>query len=143
MENQNELLCMFTGKVKENNGSYYIEVPENEIRHGTLDVNAPVSVSVKETPNTQHQQTQQQAPSGNPNGGLETPVDEGDVVEVNIEDMGDQGDGIARIEGGYVLIVPDTDPGDVEEVEIKHVNRNYAYAELTNSTETPDIGSQA
>ncbi|MFB6185832.1 MAG: TRAM domain-containing protein, partial [Halobacteriaceae archaeon] len=35
------------------------------------------------------------------------PVEEGDVVELTVEDKGKKGDGIARIDG-FVVIVPDT-----------------------------------
>ena len=32
--------------------------------------------------------------------------------EVEIESLGDQGDGITKIDGGYVVIVPDTEVGE-------------------------------
>ncbi|MFC6906734.1 TRAM domain-containing protein [Halalkalicoccus tibetensis] len=38
------------------------------------------------------------------------PVTEGNHRTVEIETIGEQGDGIARVERGYVVIVPDTDP---------------------------------
>ena len=39
------------------------------------------------------------------------PVAEGEVREVTIETIGDQGDGIAKVERGYVVIVPEVQPG--------------------------------
>ena len=56
------------------------------------------------------------------------PVEEGEVREVTIETLGDQGDGIAKVERGYVVIVPGARPGDRPTVEIEQVRRNVAFA---------------
>ena len=37
-------------------------------------------------------------------------VESGDIHEVTIESLGDQGNGIAKIDCGYVVIVPGTRP---------------------------------
>jgi len=57
-------------------------------------------------------------------------VEEGDRLRVKIDDVGDQGDGIARIGPGYVVFVPGTDVGDSAAVEITEVRENYAFAEV-------------
>ncbi|MFB6284795.1 MAG: RlmE family RNA methyltransferase [Halobacteria archaeon] len=63
-------------------------------------------------------------------GYLDTPVSGGDVLEVEVVDEGDEGDGIAKVEG-YTLIVEDhADQGEVE-VEVVDVKGNYAFAETT------------
>jgi predicted RNA-binding protein with TRAM domain len=58
------------------------------------------------------------------------PVEEGEVREVEIEDIGDQGDGIARVERGYVIIVPETDEGDRVTIEITNVRENVGFGKV-------------
>jgi len=58
------------------------------------------------------------------------PVEEGEHRVVTIESLGEQGDGIATVEGGYVLIVPETDPDDEVEVEVTMVTPTVAFAEV-------------
>jgi predicted RNA-binding protein with TRAM domain len=60
----------------------------------------------------------------------EPPVEEGERREVEIEDIGDQGDGITRVERGFVVIVPETKPGDRVTIEIADVQQNVAFAEV-------------
>jgi predicted RNA-binding protein with TRAM domain len=50
------------------------------------------------------------------------------VREVTVETLGDQGDGIAKVERGYVVIVPDARPGDSPTVRIEQVRQNVAFA---------------
>lgn len=57
------------------------------------------------------------------------PVVEGEVRSVTIDTLGDQGDGIARVERGFIVIVSDTKPGDQVEVEITDVKETVAFAE--------------
>lgn len=57
------------------------------------------------------------------------PVAEGDVRSVIIDTLGDQGDGIAKVERGFVIIVPGTEPGDRVEVEVTDVKQTVAFAE--------------
>jgi predicted RNA-binding protein with TRAM domain len=61
------------------------------------------------------------------------PVDEGEVRDVTIETVGDQGDGIAKVERGYVVIVPGAQPGDEPTVEIEQVQENVAFASIVGS----------
>lgn len=58
------------------------------------------------------------------------PVEEGKTYEVNIDDVGSKGDGIARVEG-FVVFVPETDIGERVEVEINSVGRKFAFGEVT------------
>ncbi|ELZ94490.1 hypothetical protein C440_09938 [Haloferax mucosum ATCC BAA-1512] len=59
------------------------------------------------------------------------PVAEGDIRSVTIDTLGDQGDGIAKVERGFVIIVPGTKPGDRVNVEITDVKQTVAFAEPT------------
>jgi len=51
------------------------------------------------------------------------------VRTVSIDTLGDQGDGIAKVERGFIVIVPGTKPGDRVEVEITDVKETVAFAE--------------
>lgn len=66
------------------------------------------------------------------------PVEEGETLDVEVEDLGDKGDGIARIGPGYVVFIPDTDVGDRVTVEITQARENFAFAEVV--TEEPVSG---
>ena len=61
-------------------------------------------------------------------GRLTAPVRNGDRIEIEIEDIGSEGDGIAKVEG-YTLFVPGTEPGDTLEVEVADVKPRFGFAE--------------
>ncbi len=54
---------------------------------------------------------------------------QGDLVEVEITDLGDRGEGVGRSEG-RVAFVPDTIPGDRAIVRLVRVKRQYARGKL-------------
>ena len=58
---------------------------------------------------------------------LTAPVRPGDRVEVTIEDIGSEGDGIAKVEG-YTLFVSGTEAGDTVEVRVDDVKPNFGFA---------------
>ncbi|UIP01406.1 TRAM domain-containing protein (plasmid) [Halobaculum sp. CBA1158] len=68
-------------------------------------------------------------------GEPEPPVDRGDEVTVDIEGIGDQGDGIARVDRGYVIIVPDTEKGERVRIRVTSVKQNVAFAEVVDRVE--------
>ena len=47
-----------------------------------------------------------------------------------IESLGEQGDGIAKVGRGYVVIVPDAHPGDEPTVRIDRIQDNVAFASV-------------
>jgi predicted RNA-binding protein with TRAM domain len=57
-------------------------------------------------------------------------VSEGEIREVEIENLGDKGDGITRIDGGYVVIVPDTEVGERVTIRLDDVQENVGFAEV-------------
>lgn len=61
---------------------------------------------------------------------LTAPVRRGDVVEVEIGDVGDDGDGVAKVDD-FVIFVEDADVGEEVEVEVTEVRANYGFAERT------------
>lgn len=60
---------------------------------------------------------------------FDKPVSEGETVEVDIEDLGSKGDGIARVEG-FVVFVPGGEVGESYDVEVTSVGRKFAFAEI-------------
>ncbi|TKX83229.1 TRAM domain-containing protein, partial [Halorubrum sp. SS5] len=56
-----------------------------------------------------------------------SPVAEGDRVEVTVEEEGDEGDGIAYVEG-YTLFV-DADVGETLTVEVTDVKPRFGFAD--------------
>jgi len=59
----------------------------------------------------------------------DAPVEEGETYDVSIEDIGKEGDGIARIKG-YVIFVPGTKKGDKVKIRIKAVRGRVSFAEV-------------
>lgn len=129
MTSQEDLLCMFTTTISESDGEYRITVPSSEIDLGTLDTDEPVRVSVSAQPDTRTTQPGQKTLTNSTQNTRSPPVDEGETRTVIVENIGEKGDGIAKVEKGYVLIVPDTEIGDEVRVRIDRVTPNYAMAE--------------
>lgn len=61
-------------------------------------------------------------------GRLTAPVREGDEFETEIVDMGDEGDGIARVEG-FTIFVDDTEEGETVRVRVSDVKPRFAFAD--------------
>ncbi|WP_049922239.1 23S rRNA (uridine(2552)-2'-O)-methyltransferase [Halopiger djelfimassiliensis] len=61
-------------------------------------------------------------------GRLTAPIRPGDELEVEIEDVGGEGDGIASVEG-YRLFVPGTETGETVEVRVDDVKPNFGFAQ--------------
>ncbi len=62
--------------------------------------------------------------------GVSPPVEEGEKYEVKIEDIGKEGDGVAKIDN-FVIFVPETEVGDEVEIEITRVLRTLAFGEVS------------
>ena len=129
MEVSEQLLCLYSAEIDERDGSYIIEVPKREITLGEIDPDGVYRVGLVESRSiTQRSQSSQdETPSSEG-----PPVAEGNQRTVKIEGLGDQGDGIARVERGFVIIVPGTEKGDVVDVEIGNVRDNVAFGEVIN-----------
>jgi len=130
MEIPTQLRCLFAGAVEQQDGTYLIEVPEREIDRGELQQGETYRVAVlgesaTDDANEDPTDSQRKRTPSTP------PVTEGEQRTVEIEDIGDQGDGITRVERGFVVIVPDTERGERVTVEITDVTENVAFAEVT------------
>ena len=129
MEISDQLRCLFSGKVEQRNGSYVIEIPEQELRLGDIAADETYRVAVLPSPTTSESTTTDADPQ--PEQASQTPpVEEGEQRTVEIEDIGDQGDGITRVKRGFVVIVPDTKQSERVTIEITDVRENVAFAEV-------------
>jgi len=129
MEISDQLQCLFSGKVEEHNGSYVVEIPEQELRLGTLEADETYRVAVLPSPTTSGTNTTDDDPQSQQTSQT-PPVEEGEQRTVEIEDIGDQGDGITRVERGFVVIVPDTKQSERVTIEITDVRENVAFADV-------------
>jgi predicted RNA-binding protein with TRAM domain len=131
MELSDDLLCLFSAPVEERAGSYVIELPEREVTLGDADVDSVYRVAVLAGgSDVREGDGDGDSREEGPRGGPSPPVSEGDERVVDIEGIGEQGDGIARVERGYVLIVPETEKGERVTVRIENVRENVAFAEV-------------
>ncbi|RQH03216.1 TRAM domain-containing protein [Natrarchaeobius oligotrophus] len=137
MEISEKLLCLFSTEVSAEEDRYVIEVPRQEIETGDVDpgdvyrvalISRSEEASNGETTTTTTSQSQS-APSE-----PQPPVDVGETRYVEIEDIGKQGDGIARVERGYVIIVPGAEVGERVKIEVTEVKSNFAVGEIIEET---------
>jgi predicted RNA-binding protein with TRAM domain len=125
MEISDDLLCLYSAEVTERDGSYRVEVPGREVSLGPVETDTSYRVALVATPEAgEPEQREQDEQHSQP------PVDEGDIREVEIEDIGSQGDGIARVDRGYVVFVSETKPGDRVNIRIIETRENVAFAEV-------------
>lgn len=133
------LRSVFSATVDERGGKYVFEVPQGEIDHDAVEPGSTYRVALFESGTSSDATTPEAGRSGTdaagPGGVPEPPVDEGEIREVTIETVGDQGDGIAKVERGYVLIVPGARPGEAPTVEVETVKRNVAFATVVDPEE--------
>jgi predicted RNA-binding protein with TRAM domain len=132
VEISDSLQCLFSASVTERNGSYVVEIPRREIESGNISQDELYRVGL-----LAHEATSQ--PTGESPGSSQRaespqrqgpPVEEGEIIEVEIETLGDQGDGIAKVDHGYVVIVDGGHPGDTLAVEIDTVRESVAFADV-------------
>lgn len=133
-----ELLCLFSATVEETDDTYVIEIPKQEIRQGAVQLDATYRLAmfaVADAPLEKvsrggSQVRNQHQGSDRGNGEDRPPVAVGDERTVEIEDIGEQGDGIARVERGYVVVVPDTEQGERVTIRITDVTENVGFGEV-------------
>ncbi|MFB6102043.1 MAG: TRAM domain-containing protein [Haloplanus sp.] len=128
MEISDKLLCLFSERVRSEDGTYVIEVPQREIETGSVEPDETYRVALisRERAETEEETTEPEGPSSEP----QPPVEVGEIRYVEIEDIGKQGDGIARVERGYVIIVPGAEIGERVKIEVTEVKSNFAVGEI-------------
>jgi len=150
MEISADLECLFTAEIQEEDDSFQIQVPDREIELGEIAPGDTYRVALipSETQPTSERTTEsdgdvESATTGASSNGRtqntkqEPPVKVGETREVEIDSLGDQGDGIARVDRGYVLIIPDTEVGDSVTVRIETTKQNVAFAEVVERHQSP------
>ncbi|EMA47298.1 hypothetical protein C448_05548 [Halococcus morrhuae DSM 1307] len=131
VEIPDRLACLFTDSVTEAGDSYSIEVPKKELDVGAITAGETYRVVILEDAAPAGSDDQQDPSTNSATSATsKPPVSQGAIREVTIESLGDQGDGIAKTDRGYVLIVPGARPGDEVTVEITEVRENVAFAEV-------------
>lgn len=131
VEQSDTLACLFSAHVSDADGGYVIEIPTREIEAGAIGPGDSYRVALIDA----------DAGRGDAASGTTTspdepqpPVEPGEIRYVEIEDLGKQGDGIARVERGYVIIVPESTVGDRMKIEITDVEQNFAVGEIIETT---------
>ena len=119
------LRSLFSAQVQQEDGSYVIEVPAAEVEQEALAAGETYRVGVFPHGH-EGEPSDDRATDATPS----PPVDEGEVRTVSVEALGDQGDGIAKVDRGYVVIVPGGEPGEEPTVRIEQVRQNVAFAEI-------------
>jgi len=140
LEISDELLCLFNAEVTVKDDEYVVEVPKSEIETGSVDPGDVYRVALIERHgdaggggSSDGGSTSASSSSSASTGASsepQPPVEEGEIRYVEIEDIGKQGDGIARVERGYVIIVPDAEIGERVKVEVTEVKSNFAVGEI-------------
>ncbi|WP_049900838.1 TRAM domain-containing protein [Natrinema sp. J7-1] len=136
MEISEKLLCLFSTDVSEEEDRYVIEVPRQEVETGDIDpgeVYRVALISREDEGTSDDDGSATTAPQSAPSE-PHPPVDSGETRYVEIEDIGKQGDGIARVERGYVIIVPGADVGERVKIEVSEVKSNFAVGDIIEDT---------
>ena len=123
MEISDKLLCLFSAEIEEDGDRFVVEVPRREVETGSLAAGETYRVALVAGADTGSTDAE---PSDEP----QPPVEASEIRYVEIEDLGKQGDGIARVERGYVIIVPGGEVGERVKVEISEVKSNFAVGEI-------------
>jgi predicted RNA-binding protein with TRAM domain len=126
VEISDKLLCLFSADVSDDGDRYVVEVPKREIETGAVDPGETYRVALISSEVERTEDTGEDDVPSEP----QPPVEPGEIRYVEIEDIGKQGDGIARVERGYVIIVPGADVGERVKVEVTEVKSNFAVGEI-------------
>ena len=132
MDISEELTCLFTAEVEEHNQSYVVEIPKQEVDIGYVDPDEDYQVGVLGTTKRSLQSAPSQ-PTDTRDHQLEAdqpPVNKGETRVVEISELGDQGDGLARVERGFVVIVPETERGQRVRIKIETVRETVAFGHV-------------
>lgn len=138
MELPDDLLALYSAELELDDGRPILSVPERELDVGDLVAGERYRIAVlparsgasgaSERGTRSPSRSRSRSSSGRARSHDGPPVEVGQTRDVEIEDVGDQGDGIARIGPGYVVFVPNTAVGDRVTVEITEARENFAFA---------------
>jgi predicted RNA-binding protein with TRAM domain len=146
MNISDDVLCLYSAQVTEQDDTYTIEVPKREVQRGSVQTGetyrvALISSTVDEPASGNTTRDEATAEGNSQSRSRDTqddpPVSEGEMREVEIESLGDKGDGITKIDGGYVVIVPDTEVGERVTIRLDDVRENVGFAEVVKRQHDP------
>ncbi|PSQ00308.1 deoxyribonuclease [Halobacteriales archaeon QS_4_69_31] len=126
MEISDKLLCLFSAEVSDDGDRCVVEVPRREVDTGSVAPGETYRVALIDSNGETAEGTDEDNVPSEP----QPPVEAGEIRYVEIEDIGKQGDGIARVERGYVIIVPGAEVGERVKVEVTEVKSNFAVGEI-------------
>lgn len=135
MDISDRLLGVFSQEIEALDDEYVIAIPEREIDLGDLEPGDVYRIGMFSPAGETASDSVETSDRDRPVSDRQTrvpdpPVSDGEHLEVEIEDTGDKGDGIARVDRGYIVFVPDTDIGDRVTIEITDVRENFAFGEV-------------
>lgn len=133
MEISDKLLCLFSAEVTEEDDRFTVEIPKREVETGSIeagDIYRVALISRKSDDSTGSATIEETTTTSRPSTEPQPPVEAGELRYVEIEDIGKQGDGIARVERGYVIIVPGAEIGERVKIEVAEVKSNFAVGEI-------------
>jgi len=134
-EISDSLRLLFETSVDDDGGRYVVSIPDELVENGSIETDTPYRIALLAAEGTDDADEAEAEPESAPAPEPQRsqlqgpPVEEGEVRTVSIDTLGDQGDGIAKVERGFIVIVPGTKPGDRVEVEITDVKETVAFAE--------------
>jgi predicted RNA-binding protein with TRAM domain len=121
MEISEKLLCLFSADIEVDEDRYVVEVPRREIDTGSVEPGEVYRVALIDSRAVEDDASEDERRSAPDEP--QPPVEPGEIRYVEVEDLGKQGDGIARVERGYVIIVPGGEVGE-------RVKSNFAVGEI-------------
>lgn len=148
VEISDSVQLLFETSLEKERDRYTISIPSELVEDGSLSERQTYRVAIlpgsnpvsesESSPN--HSQARSRADTANQgratskkqlssNQAPSPPVEVGETRSVTIDTLGDKGDGIAKVERGFIVIVSGTQPGDQVKVRITDVKENVAFAE--------------
>lgn len=144
VEISDSLRLLYETQLEERGDEYVLTLPKELVKDGSVSTDNSYRVALLESAVESHRsepessETDSREVESDSARQVESqgpPVEVGDVRSVTIDTLGDQGDGIAKVERGFIVIVPDTRPGDRVDVEITNVADSVAFAEPVSKAE--------
>jgi len=132
MDISEELSCLFTAEVEEHGQSYVLEVPKQEVDVGYVDPTEDYQVALVGTSEKPSQPSSFESSNDRDHQpeADQPPVSKGETRVVEISELGDQGDGLARVERGFVVIVPETEKRQRVRIQIETVRETVAFGHV-------------
>lgn len=130
MEVSDTLLCLFNAEITRQDDEVVVSIPQREIETGNIDPSRVYRIAIMNRRDTVTGEGETEERPEFSTTQPQPPVEAGEIRYVEIEDLGKQGDGIARVERGYVIIVPGAAIGDRVKIEITGVKPNFAVGEI-------------